>query len=267
MNMSSPIPNTAMTKPLIIDTPQKWYDIKTSFKQGTRIGFVPTMGNLHEGHLSLIRKSTRENDITVLSIFINPTQFNDQHDFNNYPKTFEQDVILAETVGVDYIFAPHTATLYPDNYLFQIATNHPFAKIMEGKFRPGHFEGMLTIVLKLLLIIDGNQAYFGEKDFQQLVLVDHLTKAFCLPTHIIACPTLRDHDGLALSSRNQLLTPQDRKLAPFFYHTLKESPSASVAAETLREKGFLVDYIEDHNKRRFGAVKLGHVRLIDNILL
>ena len=231
------------------------------------IGFVPTMGNLHEGHVSLIQQSKQQNDKTVLSIFINPTQFNNADDFNRYPKTVEQDKALAKKHGVDEIILPDYNLLYPDNYNYKI-TECNISKILEGQYRPGHFDGVLTVVLKLLLIIKPTRAYFGEKDYQQLVLVKNMVKSFFVETDIVGCPTVRNKQGLPLSSRNSLLTPEQYKQANYFpaiFHN--KNLSCQEITEKLKRAGFEVDYIEDYNNRRFAAVKIGNIRLIDNIEL
>lgn len=230
------------------------------------IGFVPTMGNLHEGHSSLLLKSKTENDVTILSIFINPTQFNNEDDFKCYPKTLAEDCKLADSLKVDYLFMPSSSDIYPDKYTFKVSELNSSA-ILEGKHRPGHFEGMLTIVLKLLLIIRPARAYFGEKDFQQLILVKKMVEAFFIQTEIIGCPTIRNKNGLPLSSRNSRLSAEQFERAQLFPRLLHTSESPEIIVNQLISAGFEVDYIEDYQDRRFAAVSLDGIRLIDNISL
>ncbi|MDF1612194.1 pantoate--beta-alanine ligase [Stygiobacter electus] len=175
-----------------------------------KIGFVPTMGALHQGHETLFKRSVSENDVTIASIFVNPTQFNDPKDLENYPKTFYKDLEILNNNSVEYLFYPEYQDLYPDGYTFRVSKNK-FSKILCGSFRPNHFDGVLTVVLKLLNVILPHRAYFGEKNYQQLKLIEQMCKAFFLDVERIACPTIRDYDGLALSSRNILLTMDERK--------------------------------------------------------
>ncbi|PWU05281.1 MAG: pantoate--beta-alanine ligase [Verrucomicrobia bacterium] len=229
--------------------------------------FVPTMGNLHLGHQSLLERSSQENTHTLLTIFINPTQFNNKEDLENYPRTLESDIAIAQQAHVNFILAPTFADIYPDNYTYKMSETN-LSNLMEGKHRPNHFDGMLTIVLKLLLIAKATRAYFGEKDFQQLQLVQNLAQAFFLDTEIISCPTIRDQNGFALSSRNTRLTPEEYTQALNFPKLLSShSSSPQTISQNLKNLGFKVDYIEEHDGRRFGAVSLGNVRLIDNFNL
>ena len=227
------------------------------------IGFVPTMGNLHDGHISLIKRSKSENDITIVSIFINPTQFNQQSDYDLYPRTIREDQALLQKNGVDYLFFPSREEIYHDQ--FQVRVDETSLSLeLEGKYRPGHFTGMLTIVLKLLNIVNPTNAYFGEKDYQQLLLVKKMVDALFLPINIIACPTVRASDGLALSSRNTRLTSEQRELAAHFPRLLACHLPVEKIKEELQNLGFQVDYIFDQWQRRLGAVWLSDVRLIDN---
>ncbi len=227
------------------------------------IGLVPTMGNLHAGHKSLLQRSVAENAITVLTIFVNPTQFSDPLDLNNYPKTLQEDLNLAEATKVDYVLIPQYKDIYADDYRYKICENE-LSKQLCGKQRAGHFEGVMTVVLKLLMLVKAHNAYFGEKDFQQLQLIKGLAQAFFIDTNIIACPTIRNEQGLALSSRNNLLTPAQLKLAQAFPKLLNANLTIPQIIQQLTQLGFSVDYIEEHSARRFGAVRLGAVRLIDN---
>jgi pantoate--beta-alanine ligase len=242
----------------------KWRAIRANLN--SRIGFVATMGNLHLGHQSLLIRSINENKLTVLSIFINPTQFDNENDLVSYPKTFKQDFSLAEKLKVDYVLAPKYADLYPDNYKYRV-TETDFSSCMEGIHRPNHFDGVLTVVMKLLMLAKPDRAYFGEKDFQQLQLVTDMVKAFFLDIKIIPCPTVRDKNGLALSSRNNFLTQQQYKIATQFPKSLAMNASSSAIIQKLKSRGFSVDYVEEYNGRRFAAVKLGKTRLIDNVTI
>ena len=191
-------------------------------KQGKKIGLVPTMGALHEGHASLITKSIGENDITVVSVFLNPTQFNDQSDFDRYPRTLEADSRLVEACGADYIFAPSVKDIYPspDARHFEFP---PVTTVMEGERRPGHFNGVCQVVSRLFYIVRPDSAYFGEKDWQQIAVVKQLAKYINSNVRIVECPIIRDPDGLAKSSRNSLLTKEERAIAPAIYQILSES--------------------------------------------
>lgn len=236
-----------------------------------RIGFVPTMGALHEGHVSLMQQSRAENDLTILSIFVNPTQFNSVEDLKQYPRTTGQDLEIAHRCGVDAVLIPHgSEELYPDYFSYQV-TEKVLSKSFEGEHRPGHFDGMLTVVLKLLNLVRATKAYFGEKDFQQLALIEGMAKAFFLETEIVGCPTVREEDGLAMSSRNLRLSKQERMLAPKLFNTMTTIVDAAEARAELERDGFKVDYLVDHvfssGKRRLVAASLGDVRLIDNVSL
>jgi pantoate--beta-alanine ligase len=196
--------------------------------KGFKIGFVPTMGALHNGHLSLVEKAVTMSDIVVVSIFVNPTQFNDKNDFVSYPVTLESDIKLLSTTRCDYVFTPSVEEVYPvpDKRKFEFGN---LASVMEGKFRPGHFNGVAQVVSRLLGIVLPDQAYFGRKDFQQLAIVKELVRQMNFPVRIVPCETMRENDGLAMSSRNVLLLPEIRDLAPLIHLTLKE---ATVIART-----------------------------------
>ena len=229
------------------------------------VGFVPTMGALHAGHCALLERARTENDRVVLSIFVNPPQFNDPADLARYPRTLEADVALAEGL-VDDILAPPAAELYPEDYHYRV-TEGKLSRLWEGAHRPGHFDGVLTVVLKLLNLVRPDRSYFGEKDWQQLQLVRGMAAALFLPGEIVACPTVRAADGLALSSRNQRLSPAGRDQAAVFPKILQDASHPVVAASALRAAGFTVDYVVDHEGRRLGAVRIEEVRLIDNVRL
>jgi pantoate--beta-alanine ligase len=224
------------------------------------------MGALHEGHLSLVARSRRDNDATLVSIFVNPTQFNDKNDLKNYPRTLKEDSAKLEAAGADYLLLPSCSELYPDGYAYQVREERLSAALC-GASRPGHFAGVLTVVLKLLQAAEADRAYFGRKDYQQYLLIKGMARAFLLKTRILSCPTVREHDGLAMSSRNLLLTPAQRALAPALARLLRTAKTPEAAARELRKLGFAPDYVEDRWGRRFGAARLGNVRLIDNVRL
>ena len=237
-------------------------------KEGMRIGLVPTMGALHAGHLSLIRRAKAENDFVVCSIFVNPTQFNNQEDLKKYPRTFDADFTLLENEGCDLIFNPEVDEIYPNN-------NEPLPVYdlngldtpMEGMFRPGHFQGVCVIVHKLFNIINPVRAYFGEKDFQQLAIIRHITKSLKPDLEIVGCSIVRDVDGLALSSRNMRLSVNERQIAPMIYKTLQQAKSK---IETLTEiyltpnkfKQWISDQISS-----YPPLKPEYIEVVDKITL
>lgn len=251
---------------MVIHSVMEWQTLRKNSDPKLTIGFVPTMGNLHQGHASLLERAKKENDLCVLSIFVNQTQFNDKKDFDNYPKTLEADLALAKKLGVDYVLIPDYAAMYPDDYRYRLCENH-FSALMEGAHRPGHFDGVLTIVMKLFGLVSPTKAYFGEKDYQQMLLIQGMVAAFFMPIEIVPCPTIRQENGLALSSRNGRLNPQDLEKAAIFSQMLHSNQNEDTISQQLRETGFEVDYIEKWQNRRFGAVKIGGIRLIDNIAL
>lgn len=257
---------------------------------GKTIGFVPTMGALHEGHLALMRQAKRENDLLVVSIFVNPIQFNNKEDLKKYPRNIVQDSIMLESVGCDFLFAPDEQEMYPE----PVTDQYEFGKlseVMEGASRPGHFNGVAIVVRKLLEIVEPDKAYFGEKDFQQLAIIQQLVKILSLPVEIVPCPIIREKDGLAMSSRNMRLTENERFIAPFIYQTLTKAVKLNtvLSPEELKKwitdkfksrPEFKIDYVEiaedEHlqtvthwNDAKgvyiFIAVFLGNVRLIDNM--
>ncbi|MDF2438773.1 MAG: pantothenate synthetase [Bacteroidota bacterium] len=276
-------------------------------KANKTIGFVPTMGALHPGHLELVKKSKSENDITVCSIFVNPTQFNDLNDLKKYPRTLESDSKLLETVGCDIIFAPEVAEIYTEAELELKRQNiedkawtegkeinfGKLDKVMEGAHRPGHFNGVAQVVSKLFRIVQPDKAYFGQKDFQQLAIIRSMTKQLDLPVEIIACPIVREADGLAMSSRNARLTEKERSVAPLISQTLfkvkemqskfsvtelKHLAEKQIATEPLMQLEYFeiadaesLQGINAHKEAKSAvaciAVKLGSIRLIDNIVL
>ena len=251
---------------LVLRKPQ---DFKTWRKQqglNKTLGFVPTMGALHSGHEELLKQARRENELVALSIFVNPTQFNNASDLDKYPMTFEADLAMAEKNNVDVIFFPQYIEMYPDNYRYKVS-EYAYSNILDGAHRPGHFDGVLSVVMKLFNITSPSRAYFGEKDYQQLSLIKGMAESFFMDLEIIPVPTVREEDGLAKSSRNVRLTESERQKAPLIFRAIKNSKSAEEAAQILIDDGFKVDYVTDIENRRFAAAYLGEVRLIDNVAI
>ena len=253
----------------------EWADLRDDLLLARKsIGFVPTMGALHDGHLSLLRKAKSENDIVLLSIFVNPTQFNNLDDLVNYPSTIEKDIELAGQNGCDFVITPSKDVIYPDDYRYRVSESD-FSTRLDGAHRPGHFDGVLTVVLKLFNIAKATRAYFGKKDYQQFELIREMAEAFFLDIEVIGCETVREADGLAMSSRNVRLSSSERQRARNFPRRIAESllkdETAAVVRAKLETDGFEVDYVEDvlvgtpKESRRFGAVHVGKVRLIDNL--
>ena len=211
-------------------------------KNGKEIGLVPTMGALHEGHASLVRRSVKENGITVVSVFVNPTQFNDKNDLKNYPRTLDADCQLLDACGADYVLAPSVEEMYPtpDTRQFEFP---PVSTVMEGAHRPGHFNGVCQVVSRLFYIVKPNRAYFGEKDWQQIAVVKAMVKQLGLKVQIVECDIVRDTDGLARSSRNTLLAEDERAIAPAIYKTLKESISYAKTHTVGETHDFVVNTI------------------------
>lgn len=275
----------------------KTSDLQAIIKQfkndGKSIGLVPTMGALHKGHLSLVKNSISNNDITVVSIFVNPTQFNNPNDLASYPRTVDKDLELLQTIGCDIVFAPEADDIYSKS-----ETDSRFEfdfegldKVMEGKFRPGHFNGVVQIVSKLFDLVRPDRAYFGEKDFQQLAIIRLMTRRYNLPIEIVPCPIVREDSGLALSSRNSLLKDNEKQVAQHIYAVLNESrqfvPQTEVeelkqcAIAAIEQKPELkveyFDIVDGHTLKSIGkwdecdyvvgciTVFCGNVRLIDNI--
>ncbi len=229
------------------------------------IGYVPTMGALHEGHLSLIRQAGSECGTVVVSVFVNPTQFNDAADLEAYPRDLARDAALAEEAGADLLFAPEAGEMYPEGFQTHI-TPGALAKPLEGHFRPGHFEGVCTVVAKLLNIVQPDRAYFGEKDWQQLKVVERMVLDLNLPTAIVSVPTVREPDGLAMSSRNARLSPDARERArviPYLLDTAQELLE-SATTETRTDSGpvlrqWLVSLLESHQP----AAQVDYIAVMD----
>jgi len=259
--------------------------------KGFTIGFVPTMGALHEGHLSLVKQASGMADIVVVSIFVNPTQFNDKNDLANYPRTLESDMELLNGHGCDYIFSPTVEEMYPveDTRIFEFGN---LATVMEGEFRPGHFNGVAQIVSKLFDVVLPDFAFFGRKDFQQLAIIKEMVRQMKYPIEIVPCEIVREEDGLAMSSRNKLLLPEYRKCAPMIYQTLRKANDLAKTKSVAEIKEIVrreinatqlleVEYFEIVDDTTLVAVKswtepgikvgciavfAGKVRLIDNII-
>ncbi len=266
--------------------------LKTAISQARtsgEVGFVPTMGALHTGHISLVERAAQDCEVVVVSIFVNPTQFNDKSDLERYPRTEKQDIALLEQSGCSIVFMPSVEQMYPepDTRQFDFGA---LGNVMEGANRPGHFNGVAQIVSKLFDAVEPDKSYFGEKDYQQLAIIRQMTKLLGYKTQIIGCPICRDTDGLALSSRNMLLSPEQREAAPHIYRCIKEASQkewtdAQEATEWVREQidqnpHLEVEYFEladgEHlqpiedwkeckNPVGFAVVRAGKIRLIDNI--
>lgn len=228
---------------------------------GKRIGFVPTMGALHEGHLQLLRASARENDITICSVFVNPTQFNNASDYKLYPRTLEQDTSLLQTVGCDYLFAPSAEEIYPQQSVLQFSFG-ALEAVMEGAHRPGHFNGVATVVSKLFHIVQPHKAYFGQKDLQQVAIVRQLVKALSFDLELVCYPTVREADGLAMSSRNKRLSDTQRRQAPQLYKTLQ------MAAANLKQKPVAVIKSDvSQQLQQVEELELEYFEIVDSLTL
>jgi pantoate--beta-alanine ligase len=233
------------------------------------IGVVPTMGALHEGHLSLLRAARAECGLVVMSLFVNPAQFGDESDLEHYPRDETRDLALAEDAGVDLVFAPSAEEMYPPGFQTWVEVTE-LGSVLEGKFRPGHFRAVATVVLKLFTIVRPDRAYFGQKDAQQAEVIRQLIRDLALEIELRVLPTVRDADGLALSSRNTLLSPKERKRALTLFRALATKDAAKAREELAESNGLTVDYVEvaDFDPPVLaGAVRVGSTRLIDNIPL
>jgi len=271
-----------MTTPTVIRTPAELREVEES------IAFVPTMGALHDGHVQLMKHARPLGETLVASIFVNPTQFAPGEDFEDYPRTFEADLERCAEAGVDIVFAPSVGTMYPGGLEGTVAVDPgPLGSILEGKSRPTHFRGVLTVVSKLFGLVRPDVAVFGEKDYQQLALIKQMNDALCLGIDVQGCPTVRDADGVAMSSRNAYLTSEQRQQAPALYAALRAGAAVSAngpdavlaAAHTVidRAVGVELDYLElrsaDLSEPKPGdarlliAARMGKPRLLDNIHL
>lgn len=278
----------------LINTKKELRSLLTSLDKIKTLGLVPTMGALHLGHISLVEQSLKENDITLVSVFVNPTQFNNKEDLAKYPKTLDRDILLLGSLSKDIVvFAPTPEEIYSGEITSRSYDFGGLENIMEGEFREGHFNGVGTIVEILLTLIDPTRAYFGEKDFQQLQIIRKLVQTLAIPVEIIGCPIVREANGLAMSSRNERLPEALKQEAAFIYSTLKGAKekfgtkSADFVMDWVRKQfetrqNFKLEYIKivDENNlgpvikkekatnyRAFIAVYIGDVRLIDNIAL
>lgn len=224
------------------------------------------MGGLHEGHLSLMKRSMQENSHTIVSIFLNPTQFNNKEELKSYPGSLDIDLEILKKISVDAVFVPSYEDIYPDRYSY-IMTESKLSKTLCGQSRRGHFDGVLTVVLKLLHIVSPHKIYFGEKDYQQLEIIRGMVQALFLQVQVVACPTVREKSGLALSSRNQHLSLKGREYAAEFFKVLKSCSTREEVIKKLEQKKFKVDYVEEKENRRYGAVFYEGIRLIDNVTI
>jgi pantoate--beta-alanine ligase len=257
-----------------------------------KAGFVPTMGYLHEGHLSLVKRSRQENDVTFASIFVNPTQFGPNEDFERYPRDYPRDFAMLEKEKTDYVFLPEPAEMYPEGFSTWVEVNGVTERL-EGAIRPGHFKGVATVVTKLFNIVQPHHAYFGQKDAQQCVVIKKMARDLNMDLEVIICPTVREPDGLAMSSRNVYLTPEERQQAPVIFQSLNKARAMWTAGEkdSGRIKQAMIELIQQKPLGRIeyislaGAlslkelekaeppavismvVKFGKTRLLDNILL
>ena len=266
--------------------------IKNLKTKGKTIGFIPTMGALHEGHLELMRSARNDCDTVIVSIFVNPIQFNNKEDLSKYPRDIESDIAKLKTIPCDILFNPSEKEMYPD----EVTENYDFGNletVMEGKFRPGHFKGVAIVVKRLFDIVQPDRAYFGEKDYQQLRIIQELVRQHKLPVNIIACPTVREKDGLAMSSRNQRLTRNERQSASLLYKALSnikmaafKNPLSQVLQEARKmiqnDELFELEYLIASDTKSLApvnqwfpgneyviclAAQLGKVRLIDNVII
>ncbi len=230
-------------------------------EEGKQIGLVPTMGALHEGHASLVRRAVAENDVVVVSDFVNPTQFNDQNDLIKYPRTLEADCVLLEKEGAHIVFAPSVEEVYPepDTRQFSYA---PLDTVMEGKYRPGHFNGVCQIVSKLFMMVEPHRAYFGEKDFQQLAIIREMVKQMQFPLQIVGCPIVRESDGLALSSRNARLSAEERQQALNISKTLFASVDFSMTHTVAETQTFVEESIA-----KAEGLELEYFEMVDGLTL
>ncbi|KAJ3075691.1 pantothenate synthase [Podochytrium sp. JEL0797] len=290
------------TTPRIVNTIAEYRALRNEWLlAGKTVGFVPTMGALHSGHLSLASTAKKECDKVVASIFVNPAQFAPTEDLDRYPRTFENDVKLLSTVGCDAVFAPSVQEMYPAGIPLDVEKQKGafvevkgLSHMLEGSVRPNFFRGVATIVTKLFNVVQPTKAFFGQKDGQQCAVLRTMTRDLLIPTELVICPILREEDGLAMSSRNRYLSPQERKEAPVLYRALREAEAQweagerdgeklrSAATRVLKSSGVVVDYVSVANAITLeevngavgvdgamlsGAVRVGKTRIIDNILL
>jgi pantoate--beta-alanine ligase len=272
----------------IIDNIQAMQEIGNNWSAGKKIGFVPTMGYFHQGHLSLVAEANKQCEITVVSIFVNPSQFGPNEDFESYPRDMQRDLELLSKYKVDYVFSPNPEQMYPQDYRTWVEVEG-ISSILCGASRPGHFRGVATVILKLINIIKPNFMFMGEKDFQQVTVLQTMLKDLNCETQIVPCPIIREEDGLAMSSRNVYLNPEQRKQALCLYRAIQQAQAKykqglrdtnllkKQAADLIINSGGKIDYISfvepktlqevaiaDDNTRIMLAVFIGKTRLIDN---
>ena len=240
------------------ETLKEWVE-KRTLKQ-IEIGFVPTMGALHKGHISLIERAKSENDVVICSVFVNPTQFNNASDLTNYPRTIESDIILLEEAGCDAVFIPSVTEMYPDypkKTTFVDVPLAPLNEVMEGTFRKGHFEGVVNVVYRLFDLVKPNRAYFGLKDFQQVAIIKHMVKYLKLPVEIVPCSTMRTDEGLAKSSRNARLSDTEKEEALIIYKTLQFGKSLSLSTSPIEVREKMLEFFEK------GNLKLEYIEIVN----
>jgi len=280
---------------LIVSKKSDLMDVVRQYREQNNesVGFVPTMGFLHPGHASLVQKSIEENGLTICDIFVNPLQFNEKSDFVNYPVNLEADTSLLQNIGCDVLYLPPKNDLYPPGHVPITYSFGHLESVMEGKHRPGHFQGVAEVVRILLEIVQPDKAYFGEKDFQQLMIIQAMVKQFGFPVEIIPCPVIRESDGLAMSSRNARLSEKERNAAPFIFEQLMWCKQNHTCFSPKQLKNhvenafrqhplFQLEYVEFAGRNKlniidewpdaeqagvFIAARLGSVRLIDNMIL
>ena len=245
----------------LVESVSSLHEKLKSFGSSVSIGFVPTMGALHEGHLSLVKKAVADTDVVVVSIFVNPTQFNDPKDLERYPRNLDADLKLLEETGCHIVFAPGVNDIYPepDNRKFNFGM---LETVMEGKHRPGHFNGVAQVVSKLFEIVNPNKAYFGLKDFQQLAIIKNMVAQLNLPVEIVPCPIVREESGLAMSSRNELLSAEERKNAAQISETLFKAKELAAEKSVNELKNWIVETI---NKNKYLTVE--YADIVDDIQL
>ena len=273
-----------------METVRTIQSLRAALRGAARVGLVPTMGNLHDGHMALVDASVKRFDFTVVTIFVNPLQFGPNEDFDNYPRTLPADTAKLESAGVDLVFAPPVKEVFPPGSQTVKVTLPSLSRLLCGRSRPGHFDGVATVVAKLFNIVGSDHAFFGEKDWQQLTLIQSMVRYLSIPTNVIGVPTVRARDGLALSSRNGYLSDAERAVAPTLYRTLCSLRDAighgdrryrvleRHGRDALADAGFDVDYLavrdamtlrtpraESERLRILAAARLGKARLIDNI--
>ncbi len=262
-NFATTKSNHAFTKEMKVITTIKELEhaLSAERERGKSVGLVPTMGALHEGHASLVRRSVAENDITVVSVFVNPTQFNDKNDLKNYPRTLDADCELLQALGADHVFAPSVEEVYPEADT-RIFSYPPTDEVMEGAKRPGHFNGVCQVVSKLFFMTRPDRAYFGEKDFQQIAVIRRMVEDLKLSLEIVACPIVREPNGLAMSSRNTLLTPAERQTATAISRALKESLDHAKSHSVGDTHDFVVSQIN-----AVAGLEVEYFQIVDGVTL